>query len=105
MKSRLHPSKRKLTTWLETGGPVDVDDHVAQCERCAGTLEALAIPEPSVSDALAAFLAPPDDLVSRMNDRISDSLRNRADAKMFAELVGISLPTARLLLTERPLDE
>lgn len=105
MKSRLHPSKRKLSAWLETGGPDDVDTHVAGCERCAASLEALAVPEPTVGDALATFLAPPDDLVDRINGRISDSLRSRADLKMFAELVGISLPTAQLLLTERPLED
>lgn len=105
MKSRLHPSNRKLASWLETGGPDEVDEHVAECERCAAALEALAVPEPTVSEALAAFLEPPEDLVHRINDRISDSLRNRADLKMFAELIGISLPTAQLLLTERPLDD
>ncbi len=105
MRSRIHPSKRKLAGWLETGGPEEVDLHVAGCERCATSLEALAIPEPKLGDALAAFLAPPEDLVTRMNDRISDSLRNRADLKMFAELVGLPIPTAQLLLTERPLDD
>ncbi len=104
-RTRLHPGKRKLETWLETGGPAEVDDHVAHCERCAAALEAIAVPEPTIGMFLASIVEPPDGLVARMNDRISDSLQNRADLRMFTELMGISLPTAQLLLTERPFDD
>ncbi len=105
MRSRLHPSKRKLAAWLESGGPEEVDAHVIDCDRCAESIEALAVPTPVLSDALAAVLTPPDDLVIRLNGRIASSLQNRADMKMFAELCGVSFPTAQLLLTDRPLDD
>ena len=64
--SWVHPSARKLRLWLENGGPVDVDAHVANCGRCANRLSDLASPLPEISAALVASLRPPDDLVQRL---------------------------------------
>ncbi|MDH4171898.1 MAG: hypothetical protein OEW42_20135 [Acidimicrobiia bacterium] len=96
----LHPSKRKLQRWLEEGGPSDVDGHVATCARCANRLEELAEPVPALSAALSASLQAPDDLVQRLGERMTQSMRNRADLAMFLELMGISWRTVQNLMTE-----
>ena len=95
-----HPSNRKLERWLDDGESLDVDEHVATCSRCANRLEEMASPGAELGAALQASLRAPDDLVQRLGVRMTQSMRNREDLRMFLELMGISWPTVRNLMTE-----
>ncbi|MEE9416805.1 MAG: hypothetical protein V3V01_16095 [Acidimicrobiales bacterium] len=97
-----HPSTKKLADWLETGGPPEVESHVTTCDRCAESMDALAVPVPSMSRALTAVLQPPNEYRERLSERISESLRNRADLALFVDLMGVPLPTAKMLLGDGP---
>ena len=96
----LHPSTRKLRTWLDGGGPTDVDAHVAGCARCANRLEELAAPLPPLAGPLAASLQAPDDLVQRLGARMTESMRTREDLRILLDLMGIPFGTVRNLMTE-----
>ena len=96
----IHPSARKLRRWLEAGEPDDVDAHVSQCARCANRLEELATPLPELATALSQSLQAPDDLVRRLGERMTDSMRTREDLKILLELMGIPFGTVRNLMTE-----
>lgn len=95
-----HPSARKLQSWLDDGGPDDVDTHVAECVRCANRLEELAAPLPELTDALARSLQAPDDLVQRLGARMTESMRAREDLQLLLELMGVPLGTVRSLMME-----
>lgn len=104
MKPRLHPSTNKLALWLDTGGPADIESHVTTCDRCADSIDALAVPSPSMEHALTAVLQPPRDYRERLSGRIVESLRNRADLALFIDLMGVSVATTKMLLGEGPSD-
>ncbi|MDH3704866.1 MAG: hypothetical protein OES57_02300 [Acidimicrobiia bacterium] len=96
----IHPRDRKLREWLETGEPNSVDEHVVTCSRCATRLEEMEAPGPELGEALQVSMRAPDDLVQRLGVRMTESMRNRQDLRMFLELMGISWPTVRSLMTE-----
>lgn len=100
MRFRLHPSTRRLAKWLESGGPDDIDRHVADCARCATRLEELAEPVPELTTALNQTLQPPDDLVRRLGVRMTDSMRSREDLAIIVELMGIPWHTVQTLMSE-----
>ncbi len=106
-----HPSNKKLQRWLdadgESGEPIDesVDAHVANCDRCATRLEELAQPVPELTAALTQSLRAPEDLVQRLGARMTDTIRNQEDLRLFFELMGIPLATVRNLMTEHPDDD
>lgn len=100
MSRWFHPSSKKLQHWLDSGGPDDVDIHVAECSRCANRLEELAAPLPELTAALTASLSAPDDLVHRLGVRMTDSMRSREDLAIILELLGVPLGTVRNLITE-----
>lgn len=108
MKLRFHPSAKKLERWLAADSEVeldiDVDGHVATCDRCANRLEDLALPVPELGAALSATLQAPDDLVQRLGARMSNTMRNREDLQLFLELIGVPFDTVRTLLNDTDLD-
>ena len=95
-----HPSGKKLQRWLDEGGPEEVDTHVADCDRCANRLEELAAPLPELGAALALSMQAPTDLVQRLGERMTESMRSREDLAIILELLGIPLSTVRNLMTE-----
>ncbi|MEM7323169.1 MAG: hypothetical protein AAF531_08795 [Actinomycetota bacterium] len=103
-----HPSKRALQEWLDHGGGGEtIDDHLADCQRCATTLEQLATDDgPALSDALAFAFAPPDDFVERLERKVVARLDSRVMLGMVSDLFGAGFETSRLLfLLEEPTDE
>lgn len=101
--SLFHPSVGKLSDWLE-GGDADekLDRHLGGCERCAARLEDLAPPPADLRVPLARALQPPADLVPRLQSNVRKSLENRQDLGLLAQMLGLPLRTARLLLDEEP---
>ncbi len=95
-RSLWHPSKRRLTAWLE-GGDDSIESHLADCERCATRLEDLSQPSPSIRDALSTMLAPPDDLQPRLRAGISRRMQAREDMRLLVELMGLPWQTARAI--------
>lgn len=100
MRMRPHPSARRLHDWLDSGGPHDIDRHVAGCSRCATRLEELAEPVPQLAGALSLTLQPPDDLVRRLGAKMTDSMRTREDLVILLELMGVPWHTVRTLMTD-----
>lgn len=100
MSRFFHPSSKRLQQWLDTGQPADVDEHVADCQRCANRLEELAAPMPELTEAITASLRSPDDLVQRLGVRMTESMRSREDLAIILELMGVPLGTVRNLMTE-----
>ena len=102
MRFRLHPSAKALQRWLDAGNEADadVDEHVADCDRCANRLEELAQPLPALTDALSRSLQAPDDLVQRLGVRMNTTIRNREDLRLFFELMGVPFATVRSLMED-----
>jgi hypothetical protein len=96
----IHPSNRKLRRWLDDGEPRNVDEHVAECARCANRLEELATPIPQLSQVLARSMQAPDDLVQRLGVKMTESMRSREDLQLLLELMGVPLATVRSLMME-----
>jgi hypothetical protein len=97
-----HPTRRRLAHWLEHGEPTTIDSHLRSCNRCANTLEDLADPQPLVADALRIAFVAPTDLVPRINTRIAQSLRDRADIGLLGEMLGLPWQTADIMLNPDP---
>ncbi len=101
-----HPTSRRLRQWLD-GTDASIDRHVTTCRRCANRLEDLAPPVSDVRYALETVLAPPDQLVPRLEARLVDAISSRDDLKLLFELMGLPWETARTLFrpTESELGE
>lgn len=101
-----HPSKRALQEWLDHGESATIDDHLAECQRCASVLEQLAAEEdPSLNDALAFAFATPEDFSERLEQKVTARLDSRVMLGVVSDLFGAGLETSKLLLLEDPTDE
>lgn len=96
----LHPSARRLRHWLDHGEPHEVDRHVVDCARCANRLEEIATPLPEITTALSRTLQPPDDLVRRLGERMTRSMRNREDLAILLDLMGVPWHTVQYLMAD-----
>ena len=95
-----HPSKKALRRWLDADELTSIDEHVSTCDRCASRLEILAPPTDDIAEALNRALDAPEDLVTRIGTRMTESMRNREDLQILLELLGIPWRTVQNLLTE-----
>ncbi len=104
MKLKRHPSNQELERWLSAADSgVEIDAHVATCDRCAMRLEALEEPaEAAIAEQLASLLAPPEDLTERLERRVIAKLDSRQVLGVLADLFGAGIETSRLLLSEAP---
>ncbi len=107
MRRRIfHPSRRVLQTWLQ--GDVDdpkLDAHVTVCRRCANTLERLDSHEAEaqiddLAGALALALAPPDDLSTRLEHKVTQRLDSRVMFGVLTDLFAAGVETSRMLILE-----
>ncbi len=109
-----HPSRETLRAWLHgEDGDAKLDAHIAICRRCATTLEGLDADldsedadgaEPERSDALAgalsAALAPPVDLSTRLEARVTQRLDSRVMFGVLSDLFAAGVETSRMLILE-----
>ena len=95
----VHPTNRRLRSWLD-GHDTSIEGHLSTCHRCATRLEDMAEPAPDVRQALATVLAPPDELVPRLEARLVDAISSRDDLKLLFELLGLPWETARTMFRE-----
>ena len=91
-----HPSRRRLTTWLEGGDP-SIDDHIAGCHRCAAVLEDLGQPDSRIGEALRTVLAPPADIQRRLQVGMAAKMQTREDLRLLVELLGLPAQTWRAM--------
>ncbi len=119
----LHPNKRALRQWLEDEASTPdeiqannkVDQHIATCERCASSIEALSAELPSkgeataevagdasptIQQALGTVLASPADLSERLERKVTARLDSRIMFDVVSDLFGAGVETSRLLLME-----
>lgn len=104
-----HPSRRALQAWLQGDtGDIKLDAHVAVCTRCADTLERLADDEADttgdLAGALALVLAPPDDLSTRLEDKVTQRLDSRVMFDVLSDLFAAGVETSRMLILEEPVE-
>jgi hypothetical protein len=101
-----HPSRKRLQAWFE-GDACDssLDAHLDTCERCTAVIEELAVGSDPLQSALQQVLAPPADIRQRLEIGINTRLQNRQDLAVVAELMGIGLRTARLMVTDAPVEQ
>lgn len=92
-----HPSNRRLRSWVKSGRPTRLGEHVAHCDRCTELLEEDMLSS-SILVALANMTAPPDDLEERMAVSVTDAVRNRQALGALAELFGIGWRTGAVML-------
>lgn len=105
-----HPSRRTLRAWLQ--GEADdakLDAHVAVCSRCADTLEALADEDgadatENLAGALALALAPPVDLSTRLETKVTQRLDSRVMFDVLSDLFAAGIETSRMLILEDPVE-
>lgn len=103
MRNFRHPSRRTLRDWLHGESDPKVDAHLATCQRCASVLEDIDAPgNLAIGDALAAVLAPPDDLSDRLERRVTARLDSRVMFDVVTDLFSAGFETSRLLLMEEP---
>lgn len=107
MSSRwIHPSQRRLRTWLETGMPASVGQHVERCEHCADRLERI---DQELRAGRSAATRPLDeglstlfDVPTDLGERVVRGLERRAKAEqeivLLAGLFAVGIDTARLLV-------
>ena len=102
-----HPSRRKLSEWLEGARDSELDGHLRSCERCAAALEDLETDAPvlALGDVLALVLAPPADLVERVEGGVAARLSSGQVYGVLSDLFGAGFETSRLLLTEEHSDD
>lgn len=100
----LHPAQDELVAWLD-GESSQYDEHIENCLWCAqwiediqtGTEEADLVESAPISTALAAAVRPPADLQPRLANGIAKQLQSREDLTLFADLLGVSWRTVRIL--------
>ncbi len=103
MRRLLHPNQRRLRAWLNGESDPSLDAHLATCQRCASALEGLDTPDDlAIGDALAAVLAPPDDLSDRLERKVAAQLDSKVMFGVVTDLFGAGIETSRLLLMEEP---
>lgn len=99
----LHPSKKSLQAWLwDPEGDPELDDHLARCEKCANTLEALETADghSDIANALALVLSSPSGLSERLEEKVAARLSSREVLEVLGDLFGAGLETTVLLLSE-----
>lgn len=99
-RSFLHPTRRRLSAWLEHGDP-DLDEHIDGCDRCAAKIEALSKPTPPIGDALRAMLEPPPDLQPRLRTGIARKLQAQSDAEFLLSFFNLPWSTAQAMSQPR----
>ena len=97
-----HPSRAKLTLWVDGRGRPEIDSHLSTCERCATKIESLAHPQVDLRLALTLALQPPDDLVPRLRSGVHKRLDGRQDLNLLGQMLGLPWQTARILMDEEP---
>lgn len=98
---RRHPRNEELHAWLAGAVDHEVEEHLRTCQHCAGVLEDLDAAEAlELGDALAAALAPPEDLIERLVAGVNARLSSRQIMGVVADLFGAGIETTRLLLIE-----
>jgi len=97
-----HPPQQTLREWLDRADN-GIDEHVAQCARCAAVLEELEeAAGHDIATALATVYRPPGDLSARLERRVTARLDSRAVLGVVGDLFGAGFETSVLLLTEEP---
>ena len=105
-----HPSSGALRAWLHgEADDVKLDAHVAVCQRCAATLERLAEEDAAhdaddLAEALALALAPPDDLPTRLEEKVTKRLDSRVMFGVLSDLFAAGIETSRMLILEEPVE-
>lgn len=95
-----HPPRPRLDDWLDGAGDPKLDAHLATCTKCAARLETLATPGPDLRAALSEALAPPADLVPRLHHGVRTRLERRQELGLLAQMLGLPLQTARVLMDD-----
>ena len=92
-----HPDDSKLMSWLDGVAP-ELDAHLADCEKCAQSIDRLAGADADLRSALLSVLAPPDDLAERVSQRLAVRIQARRDAELFGSMLGIPMEAGRVVL-------
>lgn len=107
-----HPSKSKLTRWLDSGETGKIGEHVEHCERCADQLLMIDSDESAdtnhpdrrarrarLAEMLSAMYSAPDDLNDRVVEGVERRSKGERELALFAGLMAVGLETARLVTT------
>jgi hypothetical protein len=106
-----HPSNEELLRWLgdnagEGAGDAGIDRHLSTCQRCATSLEQLDTTGGlAIDTALAEALAPPADLIERLEEGVGARLSSRQILDVVTDIFAAGFETTRLLLTEETDDD
>ena len=92
-----HPDDDRLLAWLDGDAP-DLDEHLADCEDCAKSIDRLAGGEADLRPALLSLLAPPADLATRVSERLAARVQSRRDVELLGSMLGVPVETGRIVL-------
>ncbi len=97
-----HPSRRQLRAWLTGESSDRLDEHLADCERCAAVIENMEEPRTDglIAETLHKILEPPGDLTDRIEVRVAERLDSRQVVGYMAEMFGAGIETSKLLFTD-----
>lgn len=102
MSKFFHPSKSKLTAWLDGVANPKVDDHIASCERCATTIEQISADAETsqLGEVLAKVLEPPEDMTLRVEEAVASKLESREVLELVSGLFVSGVETSKILVSE-----
>jgi len=94
-----HLSKRRLQAWVDGSTDPRADAHLERCERCSGRVEALEpVPDTELRNLLTAELAPPSEMLARLEARVREEVGRTSELEVIGELFTLSLRTLRVLI-------
>lgn len=93
-----HPSDREIRRWLDSGLPVELDDHIGTCDECTEAADRLS--QVGVLQWMRGFLAAPDGFEERIAARVDASISRWEAIEAMAGLFTIGTETVTLILGE-----
>lgn len=93
-----HPSDADIRTWLDSGLPPELDDHIGTCDICTDAADRLS--EETFGGRVRAFLAAPEGFEQRIAKRVDTALSRWEAAEALAELFSVGVQTVGLMIGE-----
>ncbi len=93
----MHPSTEDIVSWLETGRPAELGEHIGTCDRCSDEADSLSQASVLVQ-RFRSYLAAPEDFEERISWRVEETMSRWQAIEIFFELFSVGPRTAGLMM-------